>query len=107
MSARYIDTVPVTLYAISKALAGRFVARTAFPPNAACDSSQAVFLRSESALRVSRPGGAGALPPTRAAQRLPVVLGSGACPRLAQGPAPILPSLFSFGSGRAGSNQIG
>ena len=45
ISSRYIDTVPVTLYAISKALAGRFVARTELSPVAVCGAPQAAFLR--------------------------------------------------------------
>lgn len=45
ISSRHIDTVPVTLYAISKALAGRFVARTELSPVAVCGAPQAAFLR--------------------------------------------------------------
>ena len=79
ISSRHIDTVPVTLYAISKALAGRFVARTELSPVAVCGAPQAAFLR---AAGVTARGCGGFAPhPGRAA--LSGFLGSGARPRLA------------------------
>ena len=60
ISSRHIDTVPVTLYAISKALAGRFVARTELSPVAVCGAPQAAFLR---AAGVTARGCGGFAPP--------------------------------------------
>ena len=53
------------------------------------------------------PGVRGLCPPPGPRSAFRFRFGSGARPRLAQGPAPILPALFSFGSGRAGSYLTG
>lgn len=103
ISSRHIDTVPVTLYAISKALAGRFVARTELSPVAVCGAPQAAFLR---AAGVTARGCGGFAPhPGRAA--LSDFRGGWGLPQIGVRPGAGFSVVRSLGSGRAGAYLIG